>query len=185
MYAKYKLKTWWLLLLTGCLLFTIGVFAFVKPFHTFINLVTYSGGVLLLNGIFLVIVSNSNTGNEQEKNWLIAESVLDFAFGIMLVFNPLLTFIVFPLLIGPWMFCIGILKITASIALRKIINGWVFIFAAGLISVCFGFLVVNDPIEKASGITTLIGAFGIVMGALNVFDAFRFKKTTAELNMMF
>ena len=166
------------------LLIALGVYALLTPFSTFINLVTYSGIVLFINGFLLVIVA-SNTPCVREKNWLITESIIDFVFGITLLFNPLFTFIVFPLLIGPWMFCKGVVKIIASVVLRKIINGWIFIFLAGTLSVCFGLLVVYNPIARANGITIVIAAFGLVMGAFNIFDAFRFRKTAAEVNLMF
>ena len=170
--------------MSGIFLITIGIFALVSPLRTFINLVSYSGVALLLNGIFLVIISSNSTFT-REKNWLIAESMVDFVFGLMLMFNPLLTFIVLPLLIGPWMLCIGLLKMAVALVLRKIINGWQFVFAAGCLAVCFGLLIVYNPIAKANGITIIIGAFGIIMGAVNIFDALRFKKSTPELNMMF
>jgi len=184
MFLLNKFKRWWLLLFVGTSLFIIGVFALAAPFHTYIYLVTYSGIALLLNGSFLVIVA-SGAACKQEKNWMVAESMIDFVFGTLLLFNPLLTFIVLPLIIGAWIFSIGVLKVAASLVLRKIIYGWKLIFAAGLISATFGFLIIQDVIPKASGITTLIGFFGIIMGSLDVFDAFRFKKTTEELNMMF
>jgi uncharacterized membrane protein HdeD (DUF308 family) len=184
MFSLNKFKKWWLLLLAGCALFTIGVFALAAPFHTYIYLIAYSGSVLLMNGAFLVIIPSDPTC-KREKNWMAAESMVDFVFGTLLLFNPLLTFIVLPLLIGSWIFCIGVLKILAALALRKIIYGWKLIFAAGLIAATFGLLIIQDVIPKATGITTLTGLFGITMGCLDIFDAYRFRKTTEELNMMF
>lgn len=185
MVVKNNIKTWWLLLVAGIFLLAIGIYALISPFHTFINLITYSGVALFLNGIFLVIIASANVSFEKEKKWLIAESMIDFVFGIMLIFNPLLSFIVFPLLIGPWIFCIGILKVAAAIVLRKVVHGWLFILVAGILSIFFGWLIVYNPIPKASGITMVLGAFGITMGALNIFDAFRFRKTGSEVVMMF
>jgi len=185
MAEKAKVKAWWLLLLVGIFLCVIGALAFIKPFHTFINLITYSGAALFLNGIFLVIVASTNTTHPKEKNWLIAEAMIDFIFGLALVFNPLFSFFAFSFLVGPWIFCIGAIKILACIVLRKVIRGWIFIFIAGLLSVGFGLLIVYNPIPKASGIITIMGAFCLVMGTLNIFDAFRFRRVTDEVVMMF
>src|ERR1700730_3248715 len=149
----------WLLVLVGASLIVLGAYAFVNPLYTYVKLVKYAGVALLVNGVMLQVVSSSNKSCTAEKKWLLAESVLDFCFGVILLFNPLLSFIVFPFVIGPWIFCIGVLKIIASLALKKVIRGWLFITAFGTISLVFGLLIIFDPFPSSNGITILIGIF--------------------------
>ena len=127
-------------------------------------LVRYAGVGLLINGIFRAVISFTNTRYSRENSWLRAESLVDFLFGIILLLNPLFSFIVFPLLIGPWILCEGILKIAASLTLKKTIRKWTFILTVGIISVVFGIVIIYDPFSRVDGIINLIGAFGVMMG---------------------
>ncbi|HMH21980.1 MAG TPA: DUF308 domain-containing protein [Puia sp.] len=179
-------KIWWLLIMAGSILVAIGVYAFLAPLHAYLKLVKFAGFGLLFNGLFLMLVCSTNKSCAvKERNWILAESAVDFAFGILLVFNPLLSFIVFPFLIGPWILCIGILKIIASLSLKKTVRGWIVIFLVGIISAIFGLLIINNPFATSEGITILLGTFGLLLGGLNIFDSFRFRKKDETLSMMF
>jgi uncharacterized membrane protein HdeD (DUF308 family) len=113
-----------------------------------------------------------------------AESILHFLFGILLLFNPLLSFIALPYFIGSWIFLVGCLKVAAALSLKKIVRGWPFILTIGILSVIFGLLLLYGPLAKASSITFLIGTFGLIMGSLYVVDALRYRYREETLNMM-
>jgi len=185
-YYMKRPGTWWLLIMAGIFLVAVGIYALVAPLHAYMKLVKFSGIGLLLNGVFLVAVSITNKScSIKEDKWILAESILDFCFGIILIFNPLLSFIVFPFLLGPWILCIGILKMAAAISLRKVVRSWVIILVVGLLFSIFGLLIINNPFTTANGITIVIGTFGILLGVLNILDSFRFRKKEDTLNMMF
>ena len=173
-----------LLILAGLSLIGLGIYAFLNPLYTYVKLVKHSGLALLFNGAFLQLISASAQTFPKERKWLLAESVLDFCFGLLLLFNPLLSFIVFPFLIGPWVLSIGVLKILASLDLKPFIRGWMFITAFGILAAVFGLLILFDPFPNSNGITILIGIFGIVMGAIYIYDAFRFRHDENTLNLI-
>jgi len=174
---------WWLLTIAGGILIAIGIFSLVSSLNAYIFLVHYSGLALLLNGILLIIVSYTSSSALREKEWLLAESVLDILFAACLLFNPFMSFVAFALLIGPWMIGKGILKTLAAVNLKQI-HGRVFILFAGLLSIVFGLLIIFYPLEKANGITIFLGIFALIMGSLYVFDSIRFKKLADTLDLM-
>jgi uncharacterized membrane protein HdeD (DUF308 family) len=178
-----NIKLWWLLTLAGGTLLAIGIFCLVSPLNAYIFLVHYAGLTLLLNGILLIIVSYTSTGNVKEKKWLLVESVLDILFAVCLLFNPFMSFIAFPFLIGPWMIGKGFLKTLAALKLRQI-HGLIFIFIAGFLSIVFGLLVMYYPLKRAYGITIFLGSFALVMGCLYVFDSIRYKNLPDTINLM-
>lgn len=181
---KIKFRTWWLLLAVGIVLIGTGIFSLLNPLQAFLNAVGYSGCALLANAVLLLLLANINV-YKRERLWLIIESAVDMLFATVLLFNPLLTFIILPLVIGNWMFVTGIVKILAAYNLRKRIKGWIFILITGIVVLTSGILISYNPIGKASGSITFLGLFCLLLGLLNVFDALRFKKTEALLNMMF
>ena len=180
-----KLNNWWILAVAGLLLIALGAFALVSPLNAYLMLVQYSGLTIALNGIFLLVTAFTNTSSLQEKEWLVTESVLDFAFGAALLFNPFFSFIAFPFLIGSWVMGTGFLKIAASLSLRKMIGGWFIVFSTGILSIVFGVLIMYNPLATATGITIFIGIFAMVLGALYVFDSFRYKKKEGATDLMY
>jgi len=181
---EIKFKTWWLLLAAGVILVCAGIFSLLYPLQAFLNAVGYTGSILLVNAVLLLLLGYTHS-YKRERYWLIIESIVDMLFGATLLFNPLLTFIILPLVIGNWMFVVGIVKILAAWSLRKHIRQWLYILVTGVVVIAFGILISYNPIGKASGSITLLGLFCLVLGLLNVFDALRFKKEPAALNMMF
>ncbi|MDP4212705.1 MAG: DUF308 domain-containing protein [Bacteroidota bacterium] len=181
---KKKIPTAWLLMVIGFVFVAIGVFVFLFPWHAYYRLTKYTGILLLLNAILLLYIAISRTRNARERNWILAESIIDFLFVMIFFFNALLSFFALPFFIGLWMGFVGGLKVAASLALKKVLKGWGFILSEGIVSVLFSIWVFNGPSPKAIGITIPIGLFALLMGAFNIFEALRFKKTESTLDMM-
>ena len=94
---------WWFLTIAGGILVALGIFCMTSPLRAYVFMSHYSGLALLLNGMLLMFVSYKSSDTFREKEWLLAESVVDILFAACLLFNPFMTFIAFALLIGPWM----------------------------------------------------------------------------------
>jgi len=175
----------WILLMTiGVVFFVIGVMAFTRPLSSYVKLAKYTGAGLLLNGILLQAVTVVNKKYPRESKWMLAESVLDFLFALVLLFNPLLSFILLPYLIGIWILLVGVLKIFAALYLRHVVRGWKFILLVGLLSAVFGMGLLSSSFARAEGITILIGAFATIMGGLYILDAFYYRKREDTLDLM-
>jgi uncharacterized membrane protein HdeD (DUF308 family) len=181
-----RLKTWWFLSTAGLLFMAFGIFSFLNPWSAYVKLIKCSGITLILNGFLLMLASSLTHGAwKREKKWMFAESLLDLFFGTLMVFNPFLTVIALPFLIGYWLISIGIVKIITSLLLKKIIRGWGFILMIGVIACAFGLLITWFDFDKASDITEFFGVFSLMMGTLIFFDSFRFRNREETLNMMF
>jgi uncharacterized membrane protein HdeD (DUF308 family) len=179
-----KFAAWWLMLAAGVIFVSIGLFAFIDPLNSYLKLVKFTGIALLLNGGMLLTLAILNTKYPGERKWQQTESILHLFFGILFLFNPLLAFIALPYFIGVWVLLVGAVKIFAALSLRHSIRGWMFILFVGCICALFGLLLLFIPLPKATGITVLIGVFGLIMGALYIFDAFRYRKMDDTLGLM-
>lgn len=175
----------WILLMTiGAVFLVIGVLAFTRPLSSYVKLAKYTGAGLLLNGILLQAVIVVNKKYPRESSWMQAESILHFLFALLLLFNPLLSFILLPYLIGIWILLVGLLKTIAALYLRRFVRGWKFILLVGILSVIFGVALLYFPFVRAEGITILIGAFASIMGLLYILDAFYYRKKEDTLDLM-
>jgi uncharacterized membrane protein HdeD (DUF308 family) len=175
---------WWLLVLAGGIFLGIGLFAFIDPFSSYLKLVKFTAVGLLLNGALLLAISIGNTKYPRERIWMQTESILHMLFGILFLFNPLLSFIALPYFIGLWIFLTGILKMSAALALKGTLRGWLSILLVGFLWAVLGILLLFSPFAKANGVTILIGVFGVMMGFLYFIDALRYRKTEGTLDMI-
>lgn len=183
MTIKHIFKTWWLLLGFGAALIGLGLFSMLEPLHAFIKMISLAGIILFLDGILLAILSGT-VPNTFEKNMLAAESAVNCFFAALLCFNPLLTFIALPLIMGGWLICTGLVKLAASFGLRKYMREWLFIAGAGCLAILFGVLIIYNPAAKANGMLMLSGAFWLLMGLFYIIDALRFKNQAIGLTVM-
>lgn len=183
MNSKIRL-TWLLLIIAGAIFMGIGLFSFIDPFSSYLKQVKFTGICLLLNGILLMIASATNNKYPRERKWMQVESILHLLFAILFLFNPLLTFIALPFITGTWIMLVGFIKIGAALSLKRIIRGWGFIICVGILCVFFGSLLLYHTFAKASGVTNVIGVFGLIMGILYLVDAFRYRNMEETLDMM-
>jgi len=181
---KRRIPTGWLLIVVGIVFISIGVFVFLHPWHAYYRLAKYAGILLLLNAVLLVYIAVTRTRGVKERNWILAEAVIDFLFVLLFLFNAFLSFLALPFFIATWMGIMGGLKIAAAFALKRKIRGSGFIFMEGLISLLFSFWVFHAPSPRAVDIIMPIGLFALLMGAFSLIEAIRFKKIENSLDMM-
>jgi uncharacterized membrane protein HdeD (DUF308 family) len=181
---KKKVPTGWLLIIVGFVFIAIGIFVFLFPWQGYYRLAKYTGILLLLNALLLLYISITRTRGAKERNWILAECIIDFLFVLIFLFNALLSFIALPFFIATWMGFMGGLKTAASLSLKKSVRGWGFIFLEGMLSLVFSFWVFHAPSPKAINITGPIGLFALLMGVFNLIEAFRFKKMENTLDLM-
>jgi uncharacterized membrane protein HdeD (DUF308 family) len=181
-----KFKPRWLLGIMGILFIMVGIFNFVYPLYSYEKMVRYSGAILILTGVVLQIAcSSSHISFRLERRTMLVESIADFLFGILLIFNPFLSFIAYSLIIGSWILTIGTLKIFVSLLTLGRVTGWIYVLIFGIISCVFALLIIYAPLQKSNEISKLLGGFFITMGAILVYDSVRLKRKHEAVGLLF
>jgi len=162
-----------LLIFAGLLWLALGITALISPSVTYLVIVQYSGVALFLDGILWLSLCFSSDASPRESNWRMAESVIDIAFSLILLLDPLFALFAFPFLVTPWMAVKGLLKMISSLTLKRLVHGWSGDFIAGALLLLFSLLIPNDPLGKPFGISTFISTIGLTLGMLYLFDYFR------------
>lgn len=173
---KVKYSSWWLLFIAGIILILIGIFGIIQPRSTFLYLVKYLGFALLLSSVLLFIHAFSTKTLKTEHRWLIAGGVTDMVLAGLLIFNPLLTVVAFPLLIGSWMVLRGIIKILHYTFGSKAVFGSGSILVVGIISLFSGILIVMLPKNQGDGLSMTLSIVALLGGGMYIFDAIRYKR---------
>jgi uncharacterized membrane protein HdeD (DUF308 family) len=181
-----KIKSSRLLVIAGIIFILAGIFCLLNPLWSYVHLVRFSGIALLLSGIILTISSSyADMSFAKEKTSMRVDGILDMIFGILLIFNPLLTFFVFPFMIACWILCKGIVKIFIAVLLRNQLRGWYFILALGIIAVVFAFLIIYAPVNHSDERTKIIGAFFIFLGVVFIYDSVKLRRMHETINLLF
>lgn len=174
--TRIKYSSWWLLLFAGTILILIGVSGFIKPWSTFLYLVKYLGFALLLSSIFLFVHALSTKTLKAERKWLMLEGLADLTLASLLIFNPFLAIIAFPLLIGSWIILRGVIKILHYTFISRAVFGSGSILVVGIISLFSGILIMLLPTDKTQGVSNAFCILALLSGGLYIFDAIRYRK---------
>jgi len=154
-------RNWGAIALRGFIAVLLGVIAIVWPGPTVGVLVILLGAFALVEG-----VANIVGGVRGREGWIIAEGVISFVVGIVIVAWPAITALALLYVVAAWAIITGIVRIVAAIQLRRVIrNEWLMV-GSGLASVIFGVIAAAFPGAGIVALIWLLGAWLIVLGVL-------------------
>lgn len=159
----------WVVGIQGALMIIFGLAAIVNPEITITTITRFFGILLLLGGVFLIFLTNSNS-NSLPVFWMY-EGIANIVIGLV--------FIIFPKLIANiFVFFIGIIALIIGIR-----NLWILVknkpqlvllsLIRNAILVTFGLLFLFVPFQGAMVIVNVIGVVALIYGSVTVFMAYR------------
>jgi uncharacterized membrane protein HdeD (DUF308 family) len=168
-------RNWWALALRGLFAVLFGIATFVWPGMALTFLIALFAIYAILDGIFSLMAGV--WAAEAHMRWwpFVLSGLASLLTGILAIAWPGVTALVLLYFIAAWAILTGAFTIAAAVRMRKEIdNEWLLIIT-GALSVIFGLLLYASP---GSGILTLLwilGAFALVIGALQLALAFRLR----------
>lgn len=175
--VHYMVKHWWLVLLAGILLITMGALILISPFQSLLIICWLVAITMIGSGCFEIIFSIKNHQSIKGWGWLLAASLLDVIIGLYLLNYPLITMVILPLIIAVWILFRGIVAFGNALHMRSYGFGdWRWLAIAGLTIVLLALLILLYP---GFGIETLLlwtGISFIISGLFRIFLSLKFKK---------
>jgi uncharacterized membrane protein HdeD (DUF308 family) len=142
-------KHWWIIVLQGVAAVVFGVLLIAHP------------GVGLATLVLIVAV------------WALADGILALFASITALRWPVTSALVLYLLIACWLTVRGIVQIAASIALRRELEGEVWMFLGGIGSIAFsGRLVITPPAAGALAVGYAMGLYALIVGFTFIWRGF-------------
>jgi uncharacterized membrane protein HdeD (DUF308 family) len=170
-------KRWWLFLLRGIVGIAFGILALLWPGLALLTLALVWGADALVDGAFALAASLSGMrSGDTPRWWLALTGLAGIAAGLLTIIWPGITVQVLLLLIAAWAIVTGAMEAAGAIALRKEIEGELFLILAGLVSIGFGVAILAWPVAGAIGLVWLIAWLAILGGAAYVALALRLRK---------
>ncbi|QDP96268.1 HdeD family acid-resistance protein [Microlunatus elymi] len=156
-------KVWYWPVIRGVLAIILGILAFAAPLTTVVTIAIVVGIWFIIDGIVAIVDAIRQRGSGGMAFHIIV-GIVDLVFGLLLLFWPGKTLLVFVYLAGIWAIVLGVLEIIASIRSRKQNSGWIWGLAVGAIAIIFGIVVAVHPGFSLVTMTWIIGIFAVVFG---------------------
>ncbi|MCD2422138.1 DUF308 domain-containing protein [Niabella pedocola] len=146
----------------------VSIYILTSPWNSYLQLIKLSGIGMLLNGVLLLTVFYTGGTFFNRSNWILAEGLLNGIFGSLMLFNPLLNFLLFSYFAGTWAIGWGSLKIAQSLFQRKELKGWQLLSAEGACAVAVGILLLDLPFIKTKATLQWLALLLLLVGVLNI-----------------
>src|SRR5215472_15026411 len=151
----------WVVLLRGVVAIAFAVAAFTWPSITPAKLVTLFGVYALLHGLLSLMGAIAGRGL---PGWMLlgTEGAIGLWAGLFALKTSLPTPFASIVVIWLWAAGTGILQIVEAIRLRKEISGDVWLALGGLVTLCFGWIIVLRPFIGLIGLAVVISVFALL-----------------------
>jgi uncharacterized membrane protein HdeD (DUF308 family) len=166
-------RHWWAFLVRGLCAFAFGILVFVWPGITVRVIRVAFGAFALANGILLISKAVDSWGEKDDRWLLLLEGLLGIGMALITLFAPRVTAVSLLFYIAAWTLATGVMQMVIAIRLRKEIEGEVWLFLAGLISVVLAVLLMLFPGSGILGFLWVLATYAVVFGILLIVLAFR------------
>jgi len=168
-------RNWWVLVVYGVAAVLFGIVALMAPLTAAIAIAWAIGFLALVEGI-TSIVALFNKHIAVSKGWLILYATVSILFGLLTIFNPVVTASMLLIFLAVWLIVAGIYRIIFAIQVRKEIEGEWMIGLSGALAVVLGVLLLLQPFFGLVITAIWIGAFVLVYGLLQIAAGIRMRK---------
>jgi len=170
---------WWSFVLRGVLAILFSAMTFFLPGMALLTLVYLFGFYAIADGVFNIAGAVRRTGPNQVPWWaLLIEGIFGIIAGLIALSLPGMTAIILLYVIAGWALATGIMKIVASIRLRKQVQGEWVLALSGAISIVLSILIAIFPGAGVLALVLWIGAYALVFGVLLIILGMRMRSWT-------
>ena len=168
-------------IVSGILLIGTGIWCFANPGAPFITIAFLLGVAMLISGLSNILAYTIYRRKIPYVIWQLAEGLLTAIFAVIVLSNAIITDGIIILFFGMWVQFSGVLRITASIAIRKEgVPGWYWTVLIGAISLIAGIYCFFNLLLAGLAQVIMIGGVFILQGANNVVSGVLLRKKTQQ-----
>jgi uncharacterized membrane protein HdeD (DUF308 family) len=179
-------ELWGLILLRGISMVILGIILLAFPMASLTVLLALMGAWWIIDGVITVFKSVKGRKYQKAWGWGIFMGVLGIVAGVVVLSKPLasaiLTTSFLTWFLGIVALAYGLNGIVTGISLRKEIRGEWSMILGGILSICFGIILMVSPFVSAVIILKTVGIVASVVGIVVIIVAFGVKKRAVKLS---
>src|SRR6185369_4316940 len=179
---KKAMDYWWLLLLTGIALVSMGVWVFISPEDAYVSLSILFGVCILFVGVFELLFALSAKRSLHTWGWTVASGIFDILIGCFILTYPGMTTTILPWVLGIWLLLRGCSAIGFALDVRRFgVSAWRWLLVIAIAIIVFGILVLAVPAFGLLHIIIWTAASFIFAGMFRIFLAMHLRRMKEEL----
>jgi uncharacterized membrane protein HdeD (DUF308 family) len=175
--ARYLARKWPLLMLRGVAALLFGTIAIAAPGATLLSIILVWGAYAIVDGAFsLWAAATGSVGEGASRWWLAVVGGAGIAAGAMAWIWPGAAVFTLLIIVASWAMLTGAMQIVGALKLRKEIEHEWLLGLSGLLSLVLGVAMLTQPAAGSTAVVWVLGAFGILSGAVQVALSLRLRK---------
>jgi uncharacterized membrane protein HdeD (DUF308 family) len=179
---KKAMDYWWLLLLTGIALVSMGLWVFVSPEDAYISLSVLFGVCILFVGVFELLFAFSAKRSLNTWGWTVASGIFDILVGCFILAYPDMTAEILPYVLGLWLLLRGFSAIGFALDMRRFGTiGWGWLLGIAILIIVSGILVLAVPTLGLLHIVIWTAVSFIFAGMFRIFLALHLRRIKEEM----
>lgn len=169
-------QLWWLILLRGLLLVTLGIIAILWSGLSAPVLIYGFGVFALADGFLNLIIGALYQGSGW--GWAMLEGALGVGIGALVIVFPPGTPDLVVAVLALWMLAIGAVHLLMSVRLSRVgSRSWTWMTISGLTAAATGLFLLLNPAVAAAMLGSVFGLVASVMGLVMLYGAYRLFRT--------
>ena len=173
-------RDWWVFAIRGIAAIVLGILAFISPAATLAVLVLMFGAYVLVDGVALLVALARGEAGARRHAWAVGiMGVLGIVAGIVTYASPGLTALSLLYLVAVWAIAMGGFQVVAAVALRRELEGELWMALGGVVSIVFGAFLVAFPGSGLLSLVWLVGIWSVVFGVSSLALAYRLHEVDA------
>jgi len=175
-------RDWWVFAIRGVAAIVFGILAFVWPGTTLTVLVILFGAYVFVDGIALLVALARGDTLARRHAWSVGiMGLLGIVAGVITFVAPGVTALSLLYVVAFWSIAMGTFQVIAAIALRRELDGELWMGLGGVVSIVFGALLVAFPGEGLVSLVWLVGIWSVVFGVSSIGLAYRLHEIAGTL----
>ncbi len=167
---------WWLFALRGVAAIILGILAFAWPGVTLVVLVALFAAYALVDGASLLVALVRGEPRARRHGWAVGiMGVISVVAGIVAIAWPGITALALLYVVAFWAIAHGVFQVIAAIALRREIEGELWMAIGGVIAILFGLYLAVFPGAGLLSLVVIFAIWAILFGISSLIVAFRLR----------
>ncbi|MFH0412488.1 HdeD family acid-resistance protein [Corynebacterium sp. L4756] len=167
-----------MLIVSGVIAILFGLIAIFSPIGTIFALVMLWGIYAVIDAI-LAFVAAAQPTSKKARPWLITLGILGLIAGVLVIFRPISSTIVFAWVLGIWLIIRGVVEIIS--AFNTSTNGSRFMLGiSGVFFILAGILFIINPGGAALGVAVFLGVLALGWGIFQVIGGIRIRREAKQ-----
>ena len=178
-------QVWKVIALQGALAIVVGVVLLAWPGIGLTALIALFGAFAIVTGVATLFEAFSVQLEAGDRAWLVVDGLVGIVVGVLVFAWPNLSALALLYAVAAFAIVAGVLEIGASFTLPLSGGRSLLLMLGGLLSTTFGVIMFAHPGAGALALLTLIAAFAIVTGVMEIAYAIELRSVAAEVKQRF